>query len=576
MRRDLTGGADADWAAASDTARARAVRRLEIIEESDRLVAGGLARKAADAAVAARRRLDIRSVQRLRRRAGGGSRAERLAVLLDAGGRGRPTKEWSGAGEEQLWRMWCTDYLRAEAPPAAAVHRRLDAIAARRGWKLPPPHAFMARLRRELSRPEIVRAREGALAAMSLVPHQERTVAALAPLEVINGDGRRLDVIAEWPDGHAGRPHVWIWQDVWSRCVLAWRIGRAETGDMVRLALHDALALHGVPGAVVVDQTLAASTKWMTGGQPSRKRWRSSSEEFSGVLRRLGIRYLPTTVDRDAAGRGRGRGRSKPVERAFGDLVASVEGHPALAGAGTGRSPAARPETHRMRAAPVETVARLMEEAVRAHNERPGRRTEIAAGRSFKAAYEAGVAEAEVTRLTAAQAGLLLLAAEDVAVRADGTVRLRAGRSEIGRNRYYSPGLVELAGQRVVARFDPADLGRPVLIYRLDGAYVAAADLIERVGFLDAEAAAQYERRRRNLRRAAEQGLAARRDMDELLAELEASEAESRQLPLRPPPAPAVVRLAGGIKPPAPPAPREGANAVLAAVRKLRINDDGF
>lgn len=370
-----------------------------------------------------------------------------------------------------------------------------------------------------------------------------------------------------------GRPHVWIWQDVWSRCILAWRLGRAETADLVRLALHDALAEHGVPRAVVVDQTLAASSGWMTGGQSARKRWRSTREAFPGVLRQLGIDYIPTTVDRDAGGRGRGRGRSKPVERAFRDLVGGVEGHPMLAGAATGRSAADRPETHRLRAAALETVERLVAQAVREHNERPGRRTEIAAGRSFLAAYEAGVEAAEVARLTAAQAGLLLLAAEDALVRADGTVRLRAGRSEYGRNRYYSPALVELAGSRVVARFDPSALRRDIHIYDRDGSYVAAAAIIAPVGFRDSEAAAQYERRRRNLRRAAEQGLAARRDMNMLLEELEAAEAADAQLPLRPAPKPRVVRLATGIKPPAP-EPAATPNAVLAAVRKLRVNDD--
>lgn len=566
------GGLSARWAGATAAQRERAQGRLAAVTEAEELfLAGGVSRGDADAAAARVHGVSRRQLQRWRNKASGLEGVDRLAALLDAPRAGRKRKGWRAPGQSELWRLWCTDYLRAEAPSAAAVHRRLAAIAGRKGWELPSLKAFQARTAAELSRPELVRARAGALPAMNLMPHQERTVRDLGPLAVLNGDGRRLDVLAEWPDGHVGRPCVWIWQDVWSRCVLAYRLGRTETGDLVRLTLHDALSEHGVPEAVLVDQTLAASSKWMTGGQSARKRWRSSAEEFPGVLRQLGIEYIATRVDRDAAGRG--RGRSKPVERAFKDLASSVEGHPALAGAVTGRSTTDRPETHRMRAAELETVERLLAEAIREHNERPGRRTEIADGRSFREAYEAGVEAAAITRLTAAQAGLLLLAAEDALVRGDATIRLRAGRSEYGRNRYYSPALVDLAGQRIVARFDPSNLHADIQVFRRDGSYVAAAELIAPVGFRDSDAAALYERRRKAMRRAAEQGVAARRDMNELLEELDAAEAESAQRPLRPAPKPAVTKLATRVKPPAPaPEPRE--NATLAAVRKLRANNE--
>ena len=185
-----------------------------------------------------------------------------------------------------------------------------------------------------------------------MAPHQTRTVEGLAPLDIVNGDGRRHDVIVEFPSGRQGRPVVWIWQDVRTRRVLAWRAGETESADLVRTSLHELIVAHGVPGRVVVDSTRAASAKWATGGQANRKRWRSSGEELPGLLALLEIGYSATTVDTDAAGRGKGRGRAKPVERAFLDLSRQIDTHPALAGAATGRSPVDRPETHRTRAAP--------------------------------------------------------------------------------------------------------------------------------------------------------------------------------------------------------------------------------
>lgn len=278
----------------------------------------------------------------------------------------------------------------------------------------------------------------------------------------------------------------------------------------------------------------------MTGGQPNRRRWRSTDEELPGLLQILEIRYSVTAVDADAAGRGKGRGRSKPVERAFLDLSKQIDTHPFLAGAYTGRSTQDRPETHRTRVAGwadfIEVVARVVAE----HNARTGRRTEAAARRSFDAVWAEEYSAATVRRLTPSQAALLLLAAEPSQVDRSGCVRINAGRGAgLPANRYHAAALTDRAGERVVVRFDPADLHAGVGVYDREGRWICHAPCLAPVGFADTGAARDWERARRRRRKAAEAELAAVRDMQAL-------ESAHRELPPASEPEtprPAAVRL---------------------------------
>ena len=529
-------------AAATAAQVERAARRLAAVNRSDELVAEGMCRAEADAQAGAETGFNGRSLERWRalvRHA-----PDRLAALLDGPRSGRPRKSgaggWDGEGADTLWHFWCTDYLREEEPPAAAVYRRLADIAAHRGWPLPTIDAFKRRTRREFSRTEIVRARTGALAAMNTVPAQRRTVAGMKPLEIVNGDGRSMDVLVAWPNGNEGRPCLWLWQDVRTRRILGWRVGETESADLVRTSLHDVIVKHGVPGAVLVDNTRAASAKWMTGGQPARRRWRSDDEEMAGLLQMLDIRYSTTKVDRDAAGRGRGRGRAKPVERAFLDLSNHIDSHPGLAGAGTGRSPVNRPETHRMKAVPLAVFLDVTAAAIAEHNARTGRKAEAAAGRSFDDAWNAEIPQTVARRISAAQAAILLLAAEESKVAGDGSVKIKAGRGVgLPANRYHSPDLVDHAGRPVTVRFDPDDLHGSVHVYDREGRWICEAPCLAPVGFSDTAAAGEYERARRQARRSAERTLKAARDMDALTEALGALPP-----PEAPPePEPAAIRL---------------------------------
>ena len=558
------------WLQATDHQRARAAKRLRAVERFDELVLAGLARRRAEFVASREANVSRSALAGWRKRARGQVGPGRLAALLDAPGRGRKRRQWKELGADELWTLWCTDYLRPEAPDATAVYRRLAALAEAEGWELPPLSAFRSRTAREVSRPELVRSRVGAIAAMDLAPHQTRTVSDLAPLQIINGDGKLHDVVVAFPSRRLGRPVTWYWQDVYSRRILAWASGETESSALIRRSLHDVITRYGVPDRVVLDNTRAASARDLTGRHGARKRNRTPrpEDELPGILHLLGIDYATTTVDTDAAGRGAGRGRAKPVERAFGDLVRVIDTHPLLAGACTGRSPLNRPETHRERSADWETFLDVVATCVREHNARPGRRTEAAAGRSFDETWTEGLAGTVVRRITAKQARIVLLSPARVRVARDGTVTLRAGSvPHRPANRYYHPDLLERAGQALVARFDPDRLHDPVQIFDEQGRWLVEAECLLPVGWRDIASAREYQRLRRQMERNARAALARRRDMDALLkrsiGETEDGSIERRR--------PAAVRMVNGPEMPELPdaAPVERRNHLLEALRRV-------
>ena len=502
---------------ATESQRRRAAARLAICDRSDELYAAGRSRDDADRIAADEAGTSVPSIRRWRSLIKSRpSNQSRIEALIDRPGRGRPRRTWNDQ-EDILYEYFKTDYLRAESPDATACWRRLIPVAVKRGFELPPKSAFLARLRRETSHSQQVRARSGAMGLLDTCPAQERSVMDLTPLEIVNGDGRRHDVIVEFPSGRFGRPVVWAWQDVWSRKILAWRAGETESADLVRTSLHELIATHGVPGRIITDSTRAVSAKWLTGGQKNRRRWRSTDEELPGLLRILDIRFSPTRIDTDSAGRGRGRGRSKPVERAFADLARQIDTHPKLAGAYTGRSVSDRPETHRHNPATWGNFLDVVGTCVAEHNSRSGRRTEAADGRSFNDAWHDGISQTIIRRLSPAQAAILLLAAEDTRVGRDGCFRLRTGRGTgLPANRYHNQELLEHVGQRVVARFDPQNLHSEVQVFDVSGRWLCEASCLMPVGFKDSVAARDYERVRRRHRRAVEQELKAVSDMDSL------------------------------------------------------------
>lgn len=524
------------WDRASSTARTTAAARAATVALVQDRVAGGAAVADALRAVAADADVSVPTLRRWVARAAAAGAAGQVATagLVDRPRAGRPATVWMQPGAEDAWRLWQVAYLRLEKPSAAGCWETVRRVGVTRGWRLPSVQAFLRRLRAETPAPQIVRAREGRLAALATYPFQRRTVADLAPLELVNGDGYRHNIfVIPEGGGKPFRPLTWFWQDVRTRKMLAWRSGPTESADLIRLSLHDLVVAYGVPGGVLLDNTRAASTKWFGG---SNCRWRADQDEpVQGILDVLGIRVVHTGVEHEVNGKARGHGWAKPVERAFRDLGETVDKHPWAAGAYTGRSPAHKPANYdEDHALTWEQFVGVLADGMLQHDARPGRETEAAAGRSFEATWAAEIATTPVRRLTRAQQGLLLLAVESTKIKRSGVFTLAAGRAAgLPQNEYWHPDLVAVAGRRIVARFDPQNLHGGVEVFDAQGRWLCRADCRLPVGVLDTVTAKRTNRERRAWQRNLDKADAARERLEDVLEQYDVQRPVAPPAPVR-------------------------------------------
>ena len=423
----------------TNSQRAVADKRLAALDTVVALVASGVGKSRAIEQVAEETGINRATLYRWYERVRAHHRTEWAALLLPRHTGNRTSAECS----PEAWDYFKADYLSLEQPASTACYSRLKALAAERGWTTPSLATLQRRIRSEIAPQTRVLLRQGEHALMRLYPSLERSVGELHALEWINGDGYRHNVFVRWPDGTIARPVTWLWQDIYSRKILAWRTDHTENSDLIRLALADLIEHWGVPEHATLDNTRAAANKWLSGGTPTRYRFKVRPEDPLGILPRLGIQVHWTSVQA-----GKGWGQAKPIERAFGvgGLSEYIDKDPAFRGAWTGPDPTAKPENYNSRAVDLQTFEAVLADRLAVWNSQPGRRTEICQGRlSFDEAFSASYSRSTIRKASSAQRRLLLLAAESVRVDNTGAVALdfgvgQAGRG--GRNRYADEALL--------------------------------------------------------------------------------------------------------------------------------------
>ncbi|MBF0546196.1 MAG: Mu transposase C-terminal domain-containing protein [Candidatus Riflebacteria bacterium] len=441
---------------------------------------------------------------------------------------------WAGRQVEaeisdDAWEWFKADYLRLEAPTAEACYRRLMRVASVKGWKLPSCKSLIRRIRREISPMTMILAREGQRTLESIIPSQERDHSVFHALEAVNSDGHIFDIFVEWENGDIDRPCMSAFQDIYSGLILSYRIDKTINSDAVRLSFGDMVEKYGIPDEVYFDNGREFANKVTTGGATGRHRFKIKQEDPIGLLPMLGVKIHWVTV---------AHGQAKPIERAFRDMCEDIAKHPAFAGAYTGNSPMTKPENYKSRAVSIAEFEKIVETEIAAHNARQGRRSGVCQGKSFEQVFNESYARSPIKKATTEQRRLCLLAAECV------TAGKKNGEIEIFGNRYWHESLAtfrdeKIASRKVVVRFDPEHLQRPLAVYRLDGSFMCEAECVMRAGFNDAEAAKTHAKAKKHIVKAEKAKLAAERT----LKTMEAARMLPEMAKPEPTPNPKIVRL---------------------------------
>lgn len=400
-----TGNAAAEsWAwydQQSGSTKTEAARRMAILMEIDALMTAGATKTEATKSVASRHGDGARTIANWFALVDRVARADwlpRLAPQYKGGGKAVEI-------DPEILQIIMTDYLRPEKPAFAACYNRLvEDYAQPRGIAVPNAKTLKRHMDRKISAGLKKLKREGRESLRRTTPPQRRTVADLHALQAVNVDGHTFDVFVDFGKDAKGkaiiqRPVMVGIQDIYSRKLLAHRIGETECTLLTRLAFADLFREHGIPPHAVLDNGRAFASKALTGGSLTRFRFKIKDTDATGVLTALGVETHWTMPY---------RGSSKPIERAWRDLCEEIAKHPAMSGAYTGNKSDAKPENYAERAIPIAEFRAHVARRIAAHNARAGRRTEMAQGESFDAVFAASYAVSPIGKATPDQLRLAL------------------------------------------------------------------------------------------------------------------------------------------------------------------------
>lgn len=487
------------------TVQAKALARLKVIQEVEAMERAD-GKFAAVNSVARLHRIGARTIWGWFTMIEGVRPDDRLPYLAPrnraAEKRGAPPKDC----DPEFWDMIKSDYLREEAPPFTDCYRRAKRVAEARGWAILPERTMRRRLDAQVSETAQILARKGLEALKRLYPPQVRDKTALRALEVVNADYHKFDVFVRWPASAPGeepeilRPQMVAFQDVYSGRILSWRVDVSATSTGVLLAAGDMIESWGIPDHVLMDNGREFAAKKVSGGSQTRNRYPVSEDEVPGLFTALGVEMMWATPY---------SGQSKPIERAFRDMCSSIAKDPRLAGAYTGNRIDAKPENYRSKAIDLEYFLKVLAEGIEEHNLRQGRRSEVAFGRSFAEVFDESYTKHPVRRATEAQRRLWLLGAKGVSVSRTGSIMFEG-------NEFYADWMHEIAGRKIVARFDPEDFWGGLHIYETAGGYLGHAPVRQKTGFKNSAEGRAHNRARKGWMKAEAAALKALRKLSAL------------------------------------------------------------
>lgn len=397
---------------------------------------------------------------------------------------------WSGGRQkaeicEQARQFVLSEWAIQSQPALLPIYRRARREAAKHGWTL-PSYKTVLRLVNALPATTKAFTREGDEALDLMYPSIRRDYSTLNLHDLWVSDGRKADVFCIWPDGYVGRPITMAWQELRTRKVLGWAVGKVENAELARLSFRDAAERSAaIPSEVYLDNGRAYASKQMTGGQATRNRFTINADDPHGLLTLFAIKAIWATPY---------NGRAKPIE-SYWNTIAQAERCAAFAGSYCGNKPDAKPEEFRTnKQVPIAHYLGFLQEAIEEKNARPHRGDSMD-GRSPDSLYAELIATTLVRQPSADQLRLCLMAAEQV------TLDKAHGFTVLG-NRYWSEQLAKLEHRGpFTVRYDPENLSAAVAVY--DGStFLCEAPLWSKTGFRDMAAAKDHQRERSRFKRA--------------------------------------------------------------------------
>lgn len=439
-------------------------------------------------------------VRNLRDRVEGIPRADWLPTLAPGYKPGGRRVEIS----DDAWTFFLS-FLKESSPrmPLTRAHRETLDAAELHGWAWPSYGTVLNRWN-DIPKPERALIRHGSKALDKTIPPMTRSVAHLRAMQIVNMDGRKGDVFARWEDGTVCRYIVIAIQDVYSRCIIAWRFAKTEDSDTTKAVILDVLDRHGLFGELKTDNSRAFASKKITGGADHRFRGKATVDEVLGILPMLDVKVGFSIPE---------HGQSKPIERGFRDLAEQIDTLPEFKGAYCGHRPDAKPEDFDGTPVDMATVRAVYEREIRKHNEQPARRTETGKGKlSFSQVFEESYRQQPRRDITRAQRMYFMLDGVPLKPNKDTGALKKDGFT------WWSPQhqdtLLKHRNRKVLVLFDPTDRSKPVMVQDREGrVIIESLPMLERGRFDSTEDARQYARGKAQIKKAARSALKARKLM---------------------------------------------------------------
>ena len=419
-----------------------------------------------------------------------GVRADDRLAYLAPRNRAAAARQRSKDCEPEFFEVIKSLFLRPAAPCFTDCYRDAIIMAVQQNWDVLPERTMRRRLDASVSQPVQILARKGLEALQRIYPPQVRDKTCLTAMEAVNADFHKFDVFVSWPapfgqnePGQIVRPQMVCFQDIYSGRILSWRMDLTPNSTAVQLAAGDMIEDWGIPAHVLFDNGREFGAKAITGGATNRFRFKIKEDDIDGLFTNLNCKIHWATPY---------HGQAKPIERAFRDMCHSISKDVRFDGAYTGNTPLAKPEDYGSRAIPLDYFLKVVGERIARHNTQQDRQSVVAYKRSFAEVFDESYASAPISKATEAQRRLWLLGTEGL--RAD----TNTGAVWFQKNEFWDAWMHEIAGQRVIVRFDPADFLAGVHIYSQDNAYLGHAPVRQAVGFFDADEARVHARARKD------------------------------------------------------------------------------